>query len=42
MILVPPGEDGMRLIDEVSEGYKRRFSQDTVLQVVDDTCVSFS
>ncbi len=41
VILVTPGDDKMRLIDEISDEYKRRFSQESVLQVVDDTCVSF-
>ena len=41
VILAQPGGDKMRLIDEVSDEYKRRFSQESVLQVVDDACVSF-
>ena len=41
MILAQPGDDKMRLIDEISDEYKRRFSQESVLQVVDDSCVSF-
>ena len=31
----------MRRIDEISDQYKRRFGQESVLQVVDETCVSF-
>lgn len=42
VILAPPGEDGLRLIDEISDEYKRRFSQQSVLQVVYDTCVTFA
>ena len=42
VILVPPGDDGMRLIGEVSDEYKRRFSQESVLRVVYDACVTFS
>ena len=42
VILAPPSEEGMRLIDEISEEYERRFSQESVLRVVYDTCVSFS
>ena len=42
VILAPPGGDAMRLIDEVSDEYKRRFNQESVLRVVEDTCVSFS
>lgn len=41
LILVQPGDDKTRLIDEISDEYKRRFSQESVLQVVEDTCVSF-
>ena len=41
VILAQPGDDKMRLVDEVSDEYKRRFSQESVLQVVDDACVSF-
>ena len=41
IILAPPGEDGMRRIDEISDQYKRRFGQESVLRVVDETCVSF-
>ena len=42
VILAPPGEDGLRLIGEISDEYKRRFGQDSVLQVVYDTCVTFA
>ena len=42
VILAPPGEDGLRLIGEISAEYKRRFSQQPVLQVVYDTCVTFA
>ena len=41
VVLVPPGGDHMRLIDEVSDEYKLRFSQESVLRVVSDACVSF-
>ena len=41
IILAPPGDEAMRLIDEVSEEYKRRFDQESVLKVVEDACVSF-
>ena len=41
VILAQPGDDKMRLINEISDEYKRRFSQESVLQVVEDTCVSF-
>ena len=42
VILAPPDGDGLRLINEISDEYKRRFSQESVLQVVDDTCVTFA
>ncbi len=42
VILAPPGADGLRLIGEISDEYKRRFSQQSVLQVVYDTCVTFA
>ena len=42
VILAPPGEDGLHLIGEISDEYKRRFDQQSVLQVVYDTCVSFA
>ena len=41
VILASPGDDRTRLINEISDEYKRRFSQESVLQVVEDTCVSF-
>lgn len=42
VILAPPGDGPRGLIDEVSDEYKRRFDQETVLEVESDTCVSFS
>ena len=42
VILAPPDGDGLRLINGISDEYKRRFSQESVLQVVDDTCVTFA
>ena len=42
IILARPGEDNMRLTDEVSDEYKRRFGQESVLRVVEDVCVTFS
>ena len=41
VILAPAGDDQMRSIDEVSDEYKRRFNQESVLRVVTDACVSF-
>ena len=42
VILAPPGDDPRGLIDEISAEYKRRFNQESVLEVESDTCVSFS
>ena len=42
VVLAPPGGDEMRKLDEVSEEYKARFAQESVLRVVSDACVSFS
>ena len=42
LVLVPPADDGMRLIREVSDEYKRRFGQESVLRVGSDACVTFS
>ena len=42
VILVPPAEDGMRLTGEISDEYKRRFNQESVLRVVSDVCATFS
>ena len=41
VILAPPGDEPVRLLDEISDEYKRRFDQESVLRVVYDTCVSF-
>lgn len=42
VILAQPGESNDRLIDEISEEYRSQFNQESVLKVVEDTCVSFS
>ena len=42
VVFAPPGDDAPRLIDEITEEYKRRFDQESVLSVVGDACVSFS
>lgn len=42
IIYAPPGEDGRRAIDEISEEYERRFNQESVLRVIGSACVSFS
>ena len=41
IILAPPGEEGLRLIEEVSEEYKRSFSQESILRVVSPACAAF-
>ena len=41
VILAPPGDGSATRIGEISDEYKRRFSQESVLQVVTDACVSF-
>lgn len=42
VILVPPDEDAMTRIDEVSYEYEQTFMQESVLRVVDRACVSFT
>lgn len=42
VILAPSSDDGMHRIDEIPNEYTRRFQQDSVLRVIDETCVSFS
>ena len=42
IILAPPDDDAMRLTGEVSDEYKQRFGQESVLRVVGDVCVTFS
>ena len=42
IILTSPGEEGLRLTDEISQEYESRFSQETVLRTVGAACVSFS
>ena len=41
IILAPPGDKATLLIDEISDEYKSRFDQESVLKVVGDACVSF-
>lgn len=41
-ILTTPGDEAMRLTDEIAEVYKTRFGQETVLRVVTATCASFA
>ena len=41
LIMAPPEADGLPLINEISDEYKRQFSQEAVLQAVTDACVNF-
>ncbi len=41
-ILAAPGEETLRLIDEISQEYERRYSQDSVLRIHGAACASFS
>lgn len=41
-ILAAPGEETLRLIDEISEEYERRYNQDSVLRIHGAACASFS
>ena len=40
-VLTAPGDGGLRLLGEISEEYKRRFEQESVLVTSNTTCVSF-
>ena len=42
IIYAPPGDEGRRAIDEISEEYEQRFDQESVLRVIGRACVSFS
>ena len=42
IIYAPPGDEGRRSIDEISEIYEERFEQESVLRVIGSACVSFS
>ena len=42
IVYAPPGDEGRRAIDEISEEYERRFDQESVLRVIGSACVSFS
>ena len=41
VILAPPGDGPAGRIGEVSDGYKRRFGQESVLRIFSEACVSF-
>ena len=41
LILAEPSSDAARRLDEIAEEYKQRFSQESVLRVVDSACVAF-
>ncbi len=41
LILAPPGDEPLRLINEISDEYSSQFRQDSVLLTTKDACVSF-
>ena len=41
LILAEPDSDALTRLDEIADEYKRRFSQESVLRVVDSACVAF-
>ena len=41
LILAEPSSDAARRLGETAEEYKRKFSQESVLRVVDSACVAF-
>lgn len=41
LILAEQNSDALTRLDEIAEEYKRRFSQESVLRVVDSACVAF-
>ena len=41
LILAEPDSDALTRPDEIAEEYKQRFSQESVLRVVDSACVAF-
>ena len=41
LILAEPSSDAARWLDETAEEYKRKFSQESVLRVIDSACVAF-
>ena len=41
LVLAEPGAEGMRLVEEIAEAYKRLFDQESVLRIVGTACASF-
>lgn len=41
-ILAAPGEETLRLIDEISQEYEQRYDQESVLRIHGTACASFS
>ena len=41
LILTEPNSDALTRLDEIADEYKQRFSQESVLRVVDSACVAF-
>lgn len=41
LVLAEPGAEGMRLVEEIAEVYKRLFDQESVPRIVGTACASF-
>lgn len=41
-LMAPPGDEGVRLVNEISEEYERRFNQDPVFRVIQSACYGIS
>ena len=41
LVLAEPGAEGMRLVEEIADTYKRLFGQESVLRIVGTACASF-
>ncbi len=41
LVLAPPGGDSLDRMNEISEEYKQRFSQNSTLRVITEACVAF-
>ena len=40
-VLAPPGGNSLNLMNEISDEYKQRFNQNSVLRAVTEPCVAF-
>ena len=41
LVLAPPGGNSLNLMNEISDEYKQRFNQNSVLRAVTEACVAF-